>query len=336
MKILYVAEAIEGSRALQRFHALKKLHPNAELFLYENNQHGINGGGTLAYKIAYKLRRPLEFNSVNKRLSSAISRLNPDVIFFEKCLALHPKTYALSKALGTVNIAIFEDDVCLKHNSSIYLDRSFKYFDYVFTTKEKNVGQELRIRGANNSFVVEPSFCDTVFPLLDRSNKPIHFKYDVSFIGTFESERAAYVLSLIKSGIPVHIWGNGWEKMRHPKLLIHPALYEKDYRDIISNSKINLCFLRKKNRDSITSRSIEIPASGGFMLAEDTERHRDIFGNDSVAYFTSKDELLAQVQHFLENEELREKKALLGNKIVTDKNLRHEDLFKSIFTVIQK
>lgn len=336
MRILYVAEAIEGSRALQRFHALKKLNPNTELFLYENNQHGINGGGSLAYKIAYKLRRPLEFNSVNKRLTTEIQRLNPNIIFFEKCLALHPKTYALSKALGIVNVAIFEDDVCLKHNSSIYLDHSFKYFDYVFTTKEKNVGEELQMRGANKSFVVDPSFCDTVFPLLDRSNELTRFKYDVSFIGTFESERAAYMLSLMQSGIPVHIWGNGWEKMRHPMLLIHPALYEKDYRAIISNSKINLCFLRKKNRDSITSRSIEIPASGGFMLAEDTERHRDIFGNDSVAYFTSKDELLAQVQHFLKNEEQREKMALLGNKIVIDKNLRHEDLFKYIFTVIQK
>jgi hypothetical protein len=124
--------------------------------------------------------------------------------------------------------------------------------------------------------------------------------------------------------------------MRHPKLLIHAALYEKDYRAIISSSKINLCFLRKKNRDSITSRSIEIPASGGFMLAEDTARHRDIFGNDSVAYFTTKDQLLSQVRHFLENEELRAKMALLGNKIVIDKNLRHEDLFKSIFTVVQK
>lgn len=336
MKILYVAEAIKGSRALQRFHALKKLHPSAELFLYENNQHGINGGGSLAYKVAYKLRRPLEFNSVNKRLTSEFSSLNPDVIFFEKCLALHPNTYALSKAQGAVNIAIFEDDVCLKHNSSIYLDRSFRYFDYVFTTKEKNIGQELQMRGANKSFLVDPSFCDIVFPFLDHSNELIHYKYDVSFIGTFESERADYILSLLQSGIPVHVWGNGWGKMHHSKLFIHPALYEKDYRAIIFTSKINLCFLRKKNRDSITSRSIEIPASGGFMLAESTERHRYIYGNDSVAYFTTKEDLLTQVQHFLENEQLRKIMALKGNKIVRDKNLRHEDLFKFIFNVIQK
>jgi spore maturation protein CgeB len=336
MKILYVAEAIEGSRALQRFRAINKLYSNAELFLYENNQHGINGGGTLAYKISFKLRRPLEFNSVNKRLTAAIQLLKPDVIFFEKCLAIHPKTYALAKDQGIVNVAIFEDDVCLKHNSSIYLDRSFKYFDFVFTTKEKNVSQELYMRGVKRSFVVVPSYCDKVFPLLDTRNEPTRFKYDVSFIGTFESDRASYVMSLMQNGIPVHIWGNGWDKLIHPMLFIHPALYENDYREIIFNSKINLCFLRKKNRDSITSRSIEIPASGGFMLAEDTNRHRDIFGNDSVAYFTNKHELLSQVQYFLANEELRKKMALLGNQVIIDKNLRHEDLFKYIITVICK
>ena len=335
MKLLYVAEAIEGSRALQRFHALKKLHPDAELFLYENNQYGINGGGSLAYKITYKLRMPLEFNKVNCRLISRISECSPSFVFFEKCLALHPKTYAHSKAIGAINIAIFEDDVCLKHNSSIYLDRSLRHIDYVFTTKEKNVGHEFNDMGASNSFIVDPSFCKEVFPFITTILEPIHFKYDVSFIGTYESERADYILSLLENDINIDIWGNGWKKIRHPKLSVHNALYEKEYRNIIANSKINLCFLRKKNRDSITSRSIEIPVSGGFMLAEDTKRHRDVFGNDSVGFFRSKDELLCQVHYFLKNEQLRVEMAKTANTIIRNKNMTHEDLFKNIFKLVK-
>jgi len=336
MKILYVAEAIEGSRALQRFNALKRLYPNAELFLYENNQHGINGGGSLAFKIAYKLRRPLEFNEVNQRLITTFSKLKPEIIFFEKCLALRPETYAYSRNMGSINIAIYEDDICLQHNSSVYLDRSFKYFDYVFTTKEKNVGRELRDRGVNKSFLVEPSFCDHVFPPEHRNQTSRPSQYDVSFIGTYESERADYILNLLKNGVAVHIWGNGWSKMKHPKLSLHPALYEEDYREIISKSKINLCFLRKKNRDSITSRSIEIPASGGFMAAEDTERHRTLFSNDSVAFFTSKEQLLSQIKYYLKNDELRAKMAIQANNIVRNNSLTHEDMFKKIFALVKK
>jgi hypothetical protein len=336
MKILYVAEAIDGSRALQRFNALKKLYANAQLFLYENNQYGINGGGSLVYKVAYKLRRPLEYNEVNRRLITVISKLRPEITFFEKCLALRPKTYAHSRNIGSINIALYEDDICLKHNSSVYLDRSLKYLDYVFTTKEKNVGQELHRKGANKSFLVVPSFCDQVFTLKHECPDSHQFQYDVSFIGTYESERADYILNLLKNGIPVHIWGNGWSKIKHPKLSLHPALYEKDYKDIIIISKINLCFLRKKNRDSITSRSIEIPASGGFMLAEDTKRHRDVFGNNSVGFFTRKDELLSQVHYFLKNERLRVEMAKSANSIIRNKNMTHEDLFKNIFKVLQQ
>ena len=113
---------------------------------------------------------------------------------------------------------------------------------------------------------------------------------------------------LAENGVTINIWGNGWEKSNshHINLNIHHKfLYEKNYPQTIFKSKINLNFLRKINDDVITSRSLEIPASGGFMLAERTEAQTKIFQERIEAdYFSSKEELLKKTLYYLSNEKL--------------------------------
>ena len=84
------------------------------------------------------------------------------------------------------------------------------------------------------------------------------------------------------------------------------------YSLTIFKSKININFLRKVNHDVITSRSLEIPASGGFMLSERTNAQKKIFKEGVEAdYFSSKEELLKKIKFYLLNPK---KRNLIRNK----------------------
>lgn len=338
MKLLYVGEAITGSRSLQRYKSLRLLIPSARLFVYQNDSYGINGGGGLTSRIMNKLGIPLEYGNVNNKLIEVIAEYRPKTIIFEKCLALKPALYRFVKGASINIIGLFEDDICLRHNTSFYLNSSLKYFDYIFTTKEKNIGAEFeKRRFTGNNFLVEPTFCSFIYkfdPVFFKSKK--NYKFDITFIGTYEGQRAAYIEYLAKHGYKVYVWGNGWKIIRHSNIVINEATYDENYVSIISDSKINLCFIRKKNRDTITSRSVEIPAAGGFMLAQDTERHRKLLGDVTCGFFDSKESLLKQVDFYLKNENLRTSIAMNGYMHIHTSGLSHSDLFSFIFNKINE
>jgi spore maturation protein CgeB len=263
-----------------------------------------------------RLLRPIGIGQVarNKRtlndaIISAARSCSYDLICVIKGNTVQRQTIEAAKCANpnTQIVLWTPDDQALRHNQSrCFLDAAPAY-DTIFTTKSNNIKYgELEDIGFRCVEFLYQAYCEHEhLPIRDNASR---FKSKVIFIGYAEGARFEFMNYLALNGIRVDVYGNGWTKQvysrrKHEKLILHgEPLLGRNYAEAISNAAINLCFLRKKNRDLHTSRTFEIPACGGFMLAERTHEHEHLFREGEEAeYFDSCEELLAKVRYYLEN-----------------------------------
>ena len=136
----------------------------------------------------------------------------------------------------------------------------------------------------------------------------------------------------------MRVWGNGWHRVRsRPNLRIEGRAAEgRDFARVASASRINLGFLRKLNRDRQTTRSVELPACGAFMLAERTDEHRALFEEGKEAeFFADEEELIAKCRRYLGDEPARARIAAAGRARCLAAGYRNDDRMAEALHVLQ-
>lgn len=229
------------------------------------------------------------------------------------------------------------DDIYLRHNNSAILRAAAPFYDTFYTAKSLNITQgELAAMGfADPRYLQQGYDRDWHRPVPDAGSR---FAGMVSFVGFGEEDRFNKMNHLAKNGIPVHIWGHGWTRAMRScadeNLHIHDrGLFGDDYADALCNSAVSLCFLRKLNRDLHTSRTFEIPACGGFMVAERTNEHLGFFDDDREAvFFDDEAELLAVVSRYLGDPKARGQIAAAGRQRCLDSDYSYHRLARDMIT----
>ena len=292
-------------------------------------------------KAFVKLKMPLNHNKVNKNIIAKVLSFKPELVFIVKGNNIYPWTLKKIKKINpNINLISWSlDDMYAWHNRSVYYTFGIKYYDLVFTSKSYNV-LELEKLGAKKVYFLYQAYSKTKH-LIEEVPDCNNLKRDVLFIGYAESDRFESIKFLVENGIKVHVFGTGWELLKrnnkYENLYIHARnLLGAEYREFISSSKINLCFLRKINRDLHTSRSLEIPACGGFMVAERTREHEDLF-NEKIesAYFSNNNELLSIVKHYLTNEKERCVMTKRALRKCQDLDYSYDSMLKKILITVE-
>jgi len=310
--ILYVGPLQHGGTCLQRLKALQFLgHETIAVDTMPPEAEKLSR--SLIHRIIKRLFGPRDFAGANESIIQLVKNKSPDILWIDKGLIIKPKTISAAKELypAIKVISYSPDDMLNPHNQSKYYLDCIPLYDVHITTKSYNVA-ELRQLGAQKVLFVDNAFCPFTHRPQKVSGKERKFLGGpVGFIGTFEEDRAQQLAYLAQRGIDVKVWGNWPRKLRnkYSKLqVMENGLWDLDYAKAICSFDINLGFLRKEMRDLQTTRSIEIPACGAFMLAERTDEHLRLFTEGVEAeFFGSKEELLDKVKYYLKNNDARQR-----------------------------
>lgn len=187
-----------------------------------------------------------------------------------------------------------------------------------------------------NYSIFYPHYEDKVHKKI--SNKK---KYDVVFIGTWFPERGKFIKELIKKGLNIKVFGSRWNKdpeyEKYSEFFVVKNFSSKEYSLIINFSKIALCFYSSQNQDTITTRSIEIPAIGTFMLSQDSYYQRKLLKNKiDTHYFKTINECFNLCNYYIKKKIKRELIAKNANYKITKKmNLTYKDFINKILKIYE-
>ena len=341
-KILYVGEHFQGSTSLQRFLTLKRLGYFMDEVNFYQTYHKNSIKGIIS-RILNKFSYSIDFVSANDQIYKKISLEKYYILWIDKGLTINPNLISDIKKSNRVKFAVGYnvDDMFRKYNQSIQWKQGLPLYDLVVTNKSYNVNELLSMGAKRVEFVNNCYDAAIHRPKKISAINKKKFGGEVGFIGAWEKERLNSMLFLAKKGIQLRWWGGGWSnkkfKSTSPNLIYEDnAVWGDDYADAINSFDINLCFLRKINRDLQTTRSIEIPACGGFMLAERTEEHQILFQESKEAeFFSNNEELLDKTRFYLANPNVRLKIALAGRERCEKSGYSYESNLSKIISLLE-
>lgn len=266
-------------------------------------------------------RRPAHLRRYADKLVALCAAAKPDVVVTTGMAPLTERALQGLTRLGIVSINYSTDDPWNPVMRSRWYLKALPGYDFVFTTRRSNI-DDFRRHGCKAVHWLPFGYDENLFygGPDDRSDVA---SPDILFVGGADSDRVQFIGEFMHQGPPVTVAGGYWDRHQDFKPLALGLISPDKIRALTAAAKVNLCLVRRANRDGHVMRSFEIAAVGGCMLAEDTAEHREIFGpdGDAVVYFRNPREAAERAKALLYD--LPERKRLarrLHDRIVGGRN----------------
>jgi spore maturation protein CgeB len=261
-----------------------------------------------------KLIAPLANREVNTYALQMGRYYRPHLFLVCKGWRIKPKTVCQMRRQGTITINWYPDTGYFAYDR--YIPKTLPYYDWIFTTKSFGIQDMKKVLGIENVSLLNAT-CDPEIhaPWKLDEDEQRYYGSDVTFIGTWTPRKQAYIEYLLKAcpDLDIKVWGRYWKKKDMlQKCIQGHVIIGREYAKAICAAKIALGLLMRTIRkgassgDFITSRSFNIPASGGFMLHERTDEILQHFTEDEeIACFSTPEEMVEKVRFFLAHEDKR-------------------------------
>ncbi len=313
------------------------------------NHAAIAAGHSVTFFDAYKARAPRIINSFSWRfLDRRPGRLHqfsksvrtwclqnrPSVLITTGSAPLVAADLEQIRRGGALCMNYATDDPWSPVLRSTWHLQALPTYDIVFTPRKSNV-DDLRRLGCRDVSYMPFGYDERHFRSLDPP-QVTSAGSEVLFVGGADPDRVAFMSEFISRCPSISLVGDCWDRYAatRPYAIGHKP--PETLRALTASAKVNLCLVRRSNRDGHVMRSFEIGAVGGCMLAEDTDEHRDIFGPDgeTVLYFRNAIEASERALWLIARSSERERlSSALHAKISMGKNTYRDRLSAMLATV---
>jgi spore maturation protein CgeB len=305
---------------------------------------------------------------LNARVLAAADSFRPQLVWAEKQEYLRADTIRQMGAKGAITLHYNPDPYySLSWKRTRLADESVSAYDVLVVTKRYEL-DEYR-KHASGSVIYSPLGYDSIGHA-PPATRVENSREKVVFVGGWEPRRERLLSAASELTDDVAVWGYGWNIAQRSRINPLRALrlgrltpgrsvylgaprsrltqairagegsngeiYEDRYSAVVAGSRIAFGFLRELNPDQHTTRSFEIPAIGGFMLADRTEDHREFFEEGKEAeYFSSDDEFREKVQFYLNNESARMRIACAGHRRCLKSGYSYDDRIRAVLNELK-
>lgn len=345
LKILYAAYLGSGTLSLYRCLALEELGPHVVRFPYEPYTWAERA--SLPVRAVRKAAPRLFVGGINRALLAAVRESRPDIVWVDKGVYFTTATLRAAMEVRTRRgqrplFLHFHPDDAFHPTiySALYKDTLLLY-DCHFIP-HRWVMDDHRRRGAKRVEFWPYGYYPAVHAPVPPSEAPgPDFGPDVSFVGRWEKGRAEWLERLASGGIGLGVWGTIWDRLAPDSPLRAHLRFRsaigRELAAVASLSKISLGFLSETNYDGHTSRTFEIPACGGFMLAQRSAGQLEFFEEGrEIECFSSYEEMHDKIRFYLTHDSARESIRAAGRERCLRSGYSYQERFRFALDVARQ
>jgi spore maturation protein CgeB len=246
-------------------------------------------------------RRPPGLERFSESVVELCRQNSPDVMIATGSAPINARALREIGELGVHRVNYSTDDPWSSVHRSPRLLAALKRYDAVFSPRRSNLEQLRALRGPTVHYL--PFAYDPAVHFTSEAENIEHrdLGCDVLFVGGGDRDRLSIVGELVTEGFKVALYGGYWERYPLTRAAARGLATPEEIRRATQDASVSLCLVRRSNRDGHVMRSFEMPALGACMLVEDTEEHREMFGEDgeAVVYFRDVSEMIAKLRWLL-------------------------------------
>jgi hypothetical protein len=278
-------------------------------------------------------RRPPYLDRFSAKVLAGCVRPSSRILIATGAAPLTRAALHVLRARGITTINYSTDDPWNPVMRAGWYLRALSEYGVVFTPRRANI-ENFRAMGCQDVRYLPFGYDET---LCRPPEAPVEgVGHDILFVGGADEDRADFMTAFIQSGqapSPTLV-GGYWERYAAMRPLTLGQKPPDTVAALTVAAKVNLCLVRRANRDGHVMRSFEIAALGGCMLAEDTAEHREIFGPDgeTVVYFHTPQEAAARARLLLADPALRHRLAAAVQARITRNGHTYRDRLRAMLT----